>query len=217
MLGKFWHFIWHEDSLASWLANIVLAFVLIKFLLYPFLSMVLGTSLPLVAVISESMDHDYTKKSCQASYALCGDTSSAKIRNDFDAYWDVCGSWYDERAITKSEFREFTLHNGFSKGDIILLTGKKPENIALGDIIIFTSNKPYPIIHRVVNITESNGAHIFSTKGDHNEEQIRPPYDYTLDETNVHESQIIGVARAKVPLLGWLKVGLMEVVQGSQC
>jgi hypothetical protein len=42
--GKLWHFIWNEDSIESWLINIVLAFVIIKFIVYPGLGLVLGTT-----------------------------------------------------------------------------------------------------------------------------------------------------------------------------
>ena len=55
--GKIWHFLWYEDSVASWLVNIVLAFVLIKFVLYPGLGLILGTQFPVVAVVSSSMEH----------------------------------------------------------------------------------------------------------------------------------------------------------------
>ena len=50
ILKKTWHFIWEDDSLLSWIVNIVLAIVLIKFIIYPGLGLVLGTGFPVVAV-----------------------------------------------------------------------------------------------------------------------------------------------------------------------
>lgn len=32
---KIWYFLWYEDSVASWLVSILVAFVLIKFIIYP--------------------------------------------------------------------------------------------------------------------------------------------------------------------------------------
>ena len=49
--GKVWWFLWEDDSVWSWLANIVLAFVLIKFIVYPGLGLALQTSHPIVAVV----------------------------------------------------------------------------------------------------------------------------------------------------------------------
>ena len=37
--------------------NVVLAFVLIKFIIYPGAGLIMGTRLPVVAVVSESMEH----------------------------------------------------------------------------------------------------------------------------------------------------------------
>jgi signal peptidase I len=216
-LGKLWYFIWHDDSLASWLVNIVLAFVIIKFLVYPFLSLVLGTSLPLVAVVSESMDHGYTKPVCRDYYKLCDKTVLKDSFVQFDEYWAACGGWYETKGLSVEQFKTFPLTNGFSKGDIMILSGKKIENIEVGDIIVFQSAKPYPIIHRVVAIHQTSQGYTFETKGDHNEEQIAPPLDKQLDEKNIKESQIIGVARAKIPYLGWIKVGLFDLIKKNSC
>ena len=57
-LKKFWHFIWEEDSLLSWIVNIIIAFILIKFIVYPGLGYLLATTHPVVAVVSESMEHN---------------------------------------------------------------------------------------------------------------------------------------------------------------
>jgi len=52
---RLWHFLWEEDSIWSWIANVIIAFVIIKFLLYPGLGFVLGTPAPIAAVFSGSM------------------------------------------------------------------------------------------------------------------------------------------------------------------
>ena len=57
-LKKTWKFIWEDDSFLSWLVNIVIAFVLVKFIIYPLLGLLLGTGFPVVAVVSCSMEHN---------------------------------------------------------------------------------------------------------------------------------------------------------------
>ena len=56
-LKKTWNFFWNDESIWSWLANIIVAFLVIRFLVYPLLGVILGTGYPIVAVISESMEH----------------------------------------------------------------------------------------------------------------------------------------------------------------
>jgi signal peptidase I len=55
---KVWYFVWEDNSVWSWIVNIILAFVLIKFVVYPGLGFVLTTSHPVVAVVSGSMEHN---------------------------------------------------------------------------------------------------------------------------------------------------------------
>jgi signal peptidase I len=145
LLKKTWYFIWEENSAASWLVNILLAFVLIYFIVYPGLGFLFKTSHPVVAVVSESMEHNMR----------------------FERWWEDNRGWYTDNGITRTEFEKFSLKNGFNKGDIMVLIGA--ENIEVGDVIVFRSQKRDPIIHRVVKI--DNG--VFQTKGDNNRDSIR--------------------------------------------
>ena len=123
MLKKIWRFIWYDDSLLSWIVNILLAFLIVKFLVYPGLGLMLGTTHPVVAVVSGSMHHD----------------------GDFERWYQERGSWYN---FSKEEIKEWPFSNGFNRGDIMIL--KKAKNIRIGDIIVFYGNSNNPIIHRVV-------------------------------------------------------------------
>lgn len=195
---RLWYFIWYDDSLLSWLANIVLAFILIKFIFYPALGALFGTSLPLVAVISESMEH----------------------RADFDTWWGnpelcagdgVCpysaGKWYYDFGITKEEFQSFPLHNGFNRGDVILLG--RASNLELGDIVVFQSQKSYPIIHRIVSVRQDDQGTYYVTKGDNNPQPI---VEFDLDESQVRPEQLLGKARFKVPYIGYVRLLFGELV-----
>ncbi|MAE13221.1 signal peptidase I [Candidatus Woesearchaeota archaeon] len=180
---KFWNFLWNDDSLASWIVNIVLAFVLIKFVVYPFVGLLFGTGLPVVAVVSESMEHN----------------------RGFDQWWSEEGDYYQLLSITEKEFRHFPFRNGFNKGDIMILVGKEPEEIRLGDVIVFQSGKPYPIIHRVIVVEEDH----FQTKGDNNPLQIK---DIQLDETRVVYDSLLGKAVFRIPFLGYVKIWAVDLL-----
>ncbi|KHO51034.1 MAG: hypothetical protein QT04_C0047G0029 [archaeon GW2011_AR11] len=185
---RVWKFIWEDDSVWSWVVNIVLAFVLIKFVVYPGLGFALGTSHPVVAVISESMEHN----------------------EPFDDWWSNGGQWYRDHGISKEEFSQFILRNGFNKGDIIVLRGAKDAEV--GDIIVFQSGRPDPIIHRVVKMSATGNGKVYQTKGDNrrtNQQQIR---NALLDETNILENEVIGKALFKVPFLGYIKIWAVELL-----
>ncbi|MBI2654548.1 signal peptidase I [Candidatus Woesearchaeota archaeon] len=185
---KVWYFIWEDESIWSWIVNIILAFVLIKFIIYPGLGFLLSTSHPVVAVVSESMEHN----------------------NGFEQWWEKAGKWYVENGISKEDFEDFPLKNGFDKGDIIALKGKKPENIEIGDVVVFWSAKKDPIIHRVVKKWQDKGVYYFQTKGDNYKTNPMSIRNAFLDETKVSENQLVGYAVLRVPLLGYIKIWFVE-------
>lgn len=185
---KVWHFIWEDNSIWSWIANIALAFILIKFIVYPALGLVLQTSHPVVAVVSESMEHN----------------------GKFEGWWERSNKWYADNGIKKDDFGKFPLKNGFNRGDIMALKGKKAENIAIGDVVVFWSAKKDPIIHRVVKKWKENGAYYFQTKGDNYRTNPMPIKNAFLDETKVSEEQIIGNAVLRIPFLGYIKIIFVE-------
>ncbi|MBN1645350.1 signal peptidase I [Candidatus Woesearchaeota archaeon] len=188
--SKIWFFIWEDNSIWSWIINIILAFVIIKFLVYPGLGFVLGTTHPIVAVVSSSMEHP---------------------EGNFDDWWArTCGDGkqkdvYSKSGISKSMFLGFDYHNGFNKGDIMLLSSSK--NIEIGDIIVFiTDRRPEPIIHRVIEAKAGPNDISCKTKGDNNCGSA----DF---EQNIENDTIIGKALFRVPLLGWIKIGFVELLK----
>ncbi len=180
---QIWHFIWHDDSIWSWIVNLILAFVIIKFLFYPGLGLLLGSAQPLVAVVSSSMEHD----------------------GNFDAWWNsdaVCSNkkctqeqFYSQYNISKDEFSNFKFKNGFNKGDVMVLTSANEIN--QGDTIVFIANDGRPIIHRVISLEP------LETKGDHNVAQIISP---AFTEKNVNEERVIGKASLRIPFIGYIKI-----------
>ncbi len=178
---EIWNFLWKDDSWESFIASAVVVLIVGKFILLPVLGVLLGTQLPVVAVVSSSMDHGVL---------------------DFDQWWEQNQEYYRTFEIDKNEFKEFPLNNGFKKGDAIVSLGKDFEDLKVGDIIIFqTSARSEPIIHRIVKI----GDGWVGTKGDNNLNQL-------TFEKRIPSENIIGVAKARAPLLGWVKVGFLQLI-----
>jgi signal peptidase I len=190
---KVWWFIWEDDSWASWFVNIILAFVLIKFVVYPGLGLALHTSHPIVAVVSGSMEHDGSFDEWWASSAVCEQAACSQ------------GGYYSRLGIDKEQFREFGFRNGFNKGDIMVLYRTKPEKVEVGDIIVFMADRPDPIIHRVISTRTESGAYIYTTKGDHNQGSF-------YFESYIHESDYIGRAVFRIPYLGYIKIGFVKLL-----
>jgi len=183
---KIWKFIWKDDSVLSWIVSFILAFLLVKFLIYPGIGLIMGTSYPIVAVVSDSMEHRGL---------------------ELDEWWELQGDWYDSKGIDKEMFRDYIFLNGFNKGDIIILRGSETKDIKIGDVIVFHSTSNYPVIHRVVDKWEDDKIYHFQTKGDNN-----PDSHIGLNEDDIGEGRIVGRAVFKVPWLGWIKIWFSELV-----
>ena len=207
IIKEFWNWLWNSESWWSYLVFLVIIFILVKFILLPGLGFIMGTSLPLAIVESGSMEH-YSIAEGNTKYVLCGQLFNSKEFFSLEQYWQVCGNWYESKNITKEQFSSFKFKNGFRKGDLMIIISKKPENIKIGDVLVFNAGRNHPIIHRVI------ATNPFQTKGDHNNGQIIPQFDpvYSTDETNIKENQIIGVAVAKIPYLGWIKLFFVELL-----
>ena len=131
-----------KDTWDSWLVCLILVFVFIKFIFFPLLSLITGSSLPLVVVESCSMYHEA----------------------NFDDWWFQNSAWYGQMGINKSDFESYPFKTGLNKGDIIITWdyGKFKK----GDIIIFSAPTQYPLIHRIISDKK------LTTKGDHNPGQL---------------------------------------------
>jgi hypothetical protein len=192
---KFWFLLWKDNSIKGWLFSLVFLFVFIKFIFFPVLNLATGTSLPLAIVESCSMYH------------------SGNVFSNFDEWYSTHESKYLGLSITKSEFQDFVFRRGFSKGDILFLTGANADKLRLGDIIAFSSGtRNTPVIHRIIGIKEESGEKIFTTVGDNNAGMLTPSNNAGgVDEREIRESQIVGKAIFRVtPFLGWVKLIFFE-------
>lgn len=191
-IKKFFTWLWKSDSVLSWIVSLILAFLIVRFIFFPLLSLILGTSLPLVVVESSSMSHPG---------GFIGNTLG--LQGSFDTWWLQVHDWYEERNITEQEAEKWKMRTGMEKGDIIVVSGYgKPK---IGDIIIFNANQAHPIIHRIINKTTINNQVIYSTKGDNNPEQL-------YVEKQIPEDAIVGKAVFKIPKLGWIKLIFVNII-----
>jgi signal peptidase I len=217
-IKEFWNWMWKSESILSYLVFLILVFIFIKFIFLPGLSLIFGmglTGLPLAIVESSSMEH-YSLSECTNAennyctsysdyYVLCGKRLDKKEYFNLDEYWQICGNWYESNYnLSLEQFSKFPLKNGFRKGDIMVIWGwKTPE---IGDVIVFRTSLKTPIIHRIVSLNP------LATKGDHNPTQLTYS-NYVLDETNINQEQVIGVAIARIPYLGWPKILLADLIK----
>jgi len=185
ILKKTWHFIWEDNSIWSWIVNVILAFLLVKFIIYPLLGFMLGTAFPVVAVVSGSMEHNGI---------------------GFDDWWEANKGLYESSGIGKEEFASYKFKNGFDKGDIIVLFGIEPKDINRGMVIVFSNPRyVYPVIHRAISIETTNNKVLVETKGDNNS---------SPDPGLVDEDKVLGRAVLRIPYLGWIKIIFTKLVGG---
>lgn len=157
----------------------VLMAIILYFVIQISLVFATGVDDPISVVISGSMDHN--------GY-------------DFDQWWDIKEQEYIQFGINEQDFMSYAYHEGFSKGDILLVTDIEIQDILVGDVIVFRrGDEKIPIVHRVVSISVIDGERYFITKGDYN-----PIADnfYTNGILGVHESNVIGEVSGLLPQIG---------------
>jgi len=216
-LKKTWHFLWEDNSFWSWAVNIILAYILIKFIFYPVIGLTLDSTYPAVGVISCSMEHKpdncwvdcYNRggdlSNCrQIPLTMCGNIYNDGTTLDLDGFWQECGGWYEKQGITQDQFKSFDYPDGFNLGDIFIVSGR--SEIEVGDVIVFDyTGERNPIIHRVVGITEEDDQTYYRTKGDHNS-------DSSGFEQKINKDRVFGKAIVKVPILGWVKIWMTLLI-----
>jgi len=194
-IKKLWFILWQDNSPKGWILSLIFLFIFVKFIFFPLLSFVTGTSLPLAIVESCSMYHQ------------------TSLLPTFDNWFERHEEKYNSFNVTKDHFSNSVLRNGFDKGDILFIIRASPEKLKIGDIILFNSgSKGNPVIHRIIKIQEENGKNIFTTIGDNNAKILTPQNNLAgVDERIITEDQLVGKAILKVtPLFGWVKLIFYE-------
>ena len=153
---KIWHFLWEEESALSYVVFIAVAFILLKFLVFPAALFVTGYS-DVAAVVSGSMYH--------------GD---AQFNHSFN-------TWLEFHGYTQEQVSAWPFQNGLNVGDVILVKEFPAEQIKVGDIILFYAPQGQ-IIHRVIETKQVGNDTYYSTKGDANVASLTVEQDIPYSE-----------------------------------
>lgn len=187
-LYSVYEFVFVEDGPYSIAAFCVVAYFGIRFLVFPLIGFFAGTSLPIVAVISNSMVHG---DGWEESPAMCDGTPCSQEE------------FYERQNISMAQFDSFRFDDGFNKGDVMLVRGE--DSYEVGDVVVYQADNRPPIIHRVIEVKDDE---TYVVKGDNNYAPMQRTGEFNLDE-----SRIIGSAYARLPFLGWVKIGLVNAIQ----
>lgn len=200
-IKRFWRYAHDENVYLGWAIDFIAAILLIQLVVFPLLSFSLGTELPVVAVVSTSMEHNINVND-RGQYFMCGGRFESRESVDFDFWWTECGTWYESnKGIGKDEFEGFPFSNGFNEGDVMIVKGVSIEDIELGQVLVFeASRRSIPIIHRVVDINDDDEI-MLQAKGDNNGDVFS-----ALGEDRITEDKVIGVAIGRIPFVGLLKI-----------
>ena len=177
------NFLWNDHSFESWMVNLLLAFLIIKFLIFPVLVGLTDSETPVASIVSNSMEHN---------------------PNNFNDWWVNEGDKYTEFDIQRADFKSFQHKNGLNIGDLIFVSKPPTCDYEVGDIIVFRAGKNLPIIHRIVDVWENDSKHYFRTLGDNNPASLN-------FETQIHEDNVEGKVAGRIPYIGNIKIIFLKV------
>jgi hypothetical protein len=127
--------------------------IILAFLFYKALGLAFKTDLPIVAVVTSSMQHDNPEI-----------TFYGWLENHLNYNRSYINSW--------------PLINGFSVGDMLFVVNDGDYKV--GDVIVYSvPGEKVPIVHRIVKINEDG---TFQTKGDNNQGQLWYEYSVKREQ-----------------------------------
>jgi len=164
----------------------------------------IGTALPIVGlVLMNSLYSPQTgrKKAIRAeSGSITGwiITTVAAV----GIIWFAVGLFPFQPALVGSGSMEPKMY----PGDVVIIAKVPADNIQTGDIIQFRVPEEVTIMHRVIEIQETEeGGKVFITKGDANDEPDSEP---------VIPQNVVGKAVLTIPKIGWASVAVKQFFTG---
>jgi signal peptidase len=89
---------------------------------------------------------------------------------------------------------------------VVIIAKVPTDDIATGDVIQFRVPDGITVMHRVIDIQETEGgSEVFITKGDANDEPDSEP---------VIPENVVGKAVMTIPKIGWASVAVKEFFTG---
>jgi len=130
--------------------------IFIAFVLYQGLAFGLGTDMPVVAVVSESMEHDASMQTDHYNWLQ----THMNYNQSYVDSWPISG--------------------GFVRGDMPIV--QKLDKYSVGDVIVYSlPNQNVPIIHRIIKVNEDGS---YMTKGDNNPALL--PFETSVKWQQIH-------------------------------
>ena len=150
----------------TWWGNALLGIVFAAIFYFLILRLLLGTDLPMVAVVSNSMKHESTIQSTHYK-------------------------WLEEKlGYNETYINSWPVRNGFSIGDMPIIRGV--EEYKVGDVIVYSvPGFSAPIIHRIIKINEDGS---YQTKGDNNNGQ-NTRYELSVAKQQIHGKVIFVIPK----------------------
>lgn len=163
----------------------------------------IGTALPVVGlVVMNSLYSPQTghkKKRRTESGSLAGWIVTSVIA--VVIIWFAVGLFPLQPALVASGSMEPKMY----AGDVVIIAKVPADKIEMGDIIQFRVPSEVTVMHRVIEIQETEGGKVFITKGDAND---KPDSEPVLPEN------VVGKAVLTIPKIGWASIVVKQFFTG---
>ena len=164
----------------------------------------IGTALPIVGLVLMNSLYSPQTRRKKAIRAESGSITGWIITTvaAVGIIWFAVGLFPFQPALVGSGSMEPKMY----AGDVVLIAKVPADNVELGDIIQFRVPEGVTIMHRVIEIQETeSGGKLFITKGDANDEPDSEP---------VMPENVVGKAVMTIPKVGWASVVVKQFFTG---
>jgi signal peptidase len=164
----------------------------------------IGTVIPIVGLVLMNSLYSPQTGSKKGKRAESGSTTGWIVTTvaAVAIIWFAVGLFPFQPALVGSGSMEPKMY----PGDVVIIAKVQAENIETGDVIQFRVPEGVTIMHRVIEIQETEGgSKVFITKGDANDQPDSEP---------VLPDNVVGKAVITIPKVGWASVVVKQFFTG---